>query len=234
MCAILTTHNMDIVWDDDPDFIDVKMILFTEGGEFLLKNEVLYLVEKEEEQEQPPVWGWSRPGKAPNLERHRVMYSHVLYNNFWGPTPVYNKLYFKKFSSLRLACLVRLMKGLPCTTRIIHSSEMLLRRSVSRHYRRFVLLFAFLHQASPPRNLMTRIVWLQRWVWNARNISATYGDKTLRHPRSLNNINRLLGEGEATGFPGCIGLFDCMHSQWKIVLLHGRKCFRLVRRGFQL
>jgi hypothetical protein len=74
MCAILTTHNMDIVWDDDPDFIDVKMILFTEGGEFLLKNEVLYLVEKEEEQEQPPVWGWSRPGKAPNLERHRVMY----------------------------------------------------------------------------------------------------------------------------------------------------------------
>ena len=122
MCAILTTHNMDIVWDDDPDFIDVKMILFTEGGEFLLKNEVLYLVEKEEEQEQPPVWGWSRPGKAPNLERHRVMYSHVLYNNFWGPTPVYNKLYFKKFSSLRLACLVRLMKGLPCTTRIIHST----------------------------------------------------------------------------------------------------------------
>ncbi len=52
---------------------------------------------EEEEQEQPPVWGGSRPGKAPNLERHRVMYSHLLYDDFWGPTPVYNELYFKKF-----------------------------------------------------------------------------------------------------------------------------------------
>ena len=30
---------MDIVWDDEPDFIDIVTILFTEGGEFALENE---------------------------------------------------------------------------------------------------------------------------------------------------------------------------------------------------
>ena len=39
-----TPTNMDIVWDDDPDVIDMAMILFTEGGDFSLENEVLHLI----------------------------------------------------------------------------------------------------------------------------------------------------------------------------------------------
>ena len=49
---------MDIVWDDDPDVIDLAMIFFTEGGECSLKNEVFHPVE-DEEQDLPSVWGWS-------------------------------------------------------------------------------------------------------------------------------------------------------------------------------
>ncbi len=45
-------------------------------------------------------------------------------------------------------------------------------------------------------------------------VNAIYGDEALRHPR-LDNINRLLDEGEAAGFTGCIGSIDCMHWQWK-------------------
>ncbi len=59
---------MAIVWDDDPNFIDLAMILFTEGGGFSLENEVLHHMD-DKEQEQPAVWGRSRPRKAPNLER---------------------------------------------------------------------------------------------------------------------------------------------------------------------
>jgi hypothetical protein len=58
---------MDIVWDDDHDFIDVAMMLFTAGGDFALENEVLYH-RVDEEQDHPAIWGGSRPGKAPNLE----------------------------------------------------------------------------------------------------------------------------------------------------------------------
>jgi hypothetical protein len=46
----------------------------------------------------PFVWGsGSRVGKAPNIERRRVFYSHLLCADFWGPSPLYNATYFKKF-----------------------------------------------------------------------------------------------------------------------------------------
>ena len=92
-------NKMDVVWDDNGDLIDlVMMLFFTPGGEFTLENEVLH--QHVEDEEQPAVWGGSRPGKAPNLEQHRVMYSHLLYNDFWGPSPVYNAMYFKKLFKL--------------------------------------------------------------------------------------------------------------------------------------
>ncbi len=42
-----------------------------------------------------------------------------------------------------------------------------------------------------------------------------YGDEeALRHPNA-DDIGRLLDEGCAAGFPGCIGSIDCMHWEWK-------------------
>jgi hypothetical protein len=74
------TTNMDVFLNDADDLIELITILFfTPGGKFYLENEVLHDVEEEE---QPVVWGGSQPGKAPNLERHRVMYSHLLFNDF--------------------------------------------------------------------------------------------------------------------------------------------------------
>ena len=46
----------------------------------------------------PFVWGsGSWVGKAPNIKRRRVFYSHLLFHDFWGPSPIYNATYFKKF-----------------------------------------------------------------------------------------------------------------------------------------
>jgi hypothetical protein len=89
------TTNMDVLLNDADDLIELITILFfTPGGKFYLTNEVLHDLEEEE---QPVVWGSSWPGKAPNLERHRVMYAHLLFNDFWGATPVYNAMYFRRF-----------------------------------------------------------------------------------------------------------------------------------------
>jgi hypothetical protein len=44
--------------------------------------------------------------------------------------------------------------------------------------------------------------------------NAVYANKALRHP-NVADMNRLLDEGVAAGFPGCIGSIDCMHGQWK-------------------
>jgi hypothetical protein len=46
----------------------------------------------------PFVWGsGSCVGKAPSIERCRVFHSHLLFDDFWGPSPIYNANYFKKF-----------------------------------------------------------------------------------------------------------------------------------------
>ena len=41
-----------------------------------------------------------------------------------------------------------------------------------------------------------------------------YGDEVLRYP-TMEDINKLLDEGNKSGFPGCIGSIDCMHWEWK-------------------
>jgi hypothetical protein len=90
---------MDVVWDDNGDLINlVMMLFFTPGGDFTPENEVLHHVDEEG---QPVVWwGGSRPGKAPNLKRHQVMNSHLLHDDFWGPSPLYHSMYFKKLFKL--------------------------------------------------------------------------------------------------------------------------------------
>ena len=49
---------------------------------------------------------------------------------------------------------------------------------------------------------------------SCHGVNAIYGDEALRHP-TLDDVNRLLDEGDTVGFPGCIGSIDCMHWQWK-------------------
>jgi hypothetical protein len=46
------------------------------------------------------------------------------------------------------------------------------------------------------------------------SVIEVYGDEALRHPNAV-GIGRLLDEGCAAGFPGCIGSIDCMHWEWK-------------------
>ena len=60
---------MDVLFlllDDDVDIIDVPMARILANDEENDDDEVVHHVPP------PGVWGGSRPGKAPNLERHRI------------------------------------------------------------------------------------------------------------------------------------------------------------------
>ncbi|KAI2500547.1 Plant transposon protein [Fragilaria crotonensis] len=196
------------------------MILFLEGGDFSLENDVLHIVEEdEEEQEQPAVWGGSRPGKAPNLERHRVMYSHLLYNDFWGPTPVYNDIYFKKFFKLPIGLFDEIVERIalhdPYFTQKRDASQKLGFTALQKVCSAVRLLTSGVspteHNDKYRMATTTGMECMKRFC---HGVNAIYGDKALRHPTS-DDINRLLDEGNAVGFPGCIGSIDCMHWQWK-------------------
>jgi len=45
-------------------------------------------------------------------------------------------------------------------------------------------------------------------------VNESFGEEYLRHPTKA-DIERLLAEGEARGFPGMLGSLDCMHWAWK-------------------
>ena len=86
---------MDI-WDNDGDDDDVL-------------TEVLLVIiadaQKAKEQQVPceigpPSSGGSCKGNAPNVNRRRVFYSHLLFNDYWGESPVYSPGYFRRFLKL--------------------------------------------------------------------------------------------------------------------------------------
>jgi len=48
----------------------------------------------------------------------------------------------------------------------------------------------------------------------AEGVIETFGDEYLRPPR-IDELEQILQENEARGFPGCMGSIDCMHWAWK-------------------
>ncbi|KAI2502215.1 Plant transposon protein [Fragilaria crotonensis] len=211
---------MDVLFlllDDNADIIDIATTLILADDEEFQDDEVVHHVVEEEP--PPAVWGGSRPGKAPNLERHRVRYSHLLYNDFWGPTPVYDDLYFKKFFKLPKGLFDNIVEELSnrdpyflqkqdaagklglSTLQKVCSAVRLLTSGVS----------PMEHDDKYRMAASTGMQCLKRFC---HAIIAVYGEEALRYP-TIDDLNRLLDEGKAAGFPGCIGSIDCMHWEWK-------------------
>ena len=208
---------MDVLLNDADDLIELITILFfTPGGRFYLEDEVIHDVEEEE---PPVVWGGSRPGKAPNLERHRVTYSHLLYNDFWGATPVYNAMYFRKFFKLPIGLFNDIVERI-----VLHDAYFIQRAdccgriglsSLQKVCSAFRLLTSGVSSMEfDDKYRMAASTGMECFKRFCEAVTAIYSEEALRHP-TLVDINRLLDEGQAAGFPGCLGSIDCMHWEWK-------------------
>ncbi len=94
--------------DDDEVVFDAVMIVFdsnneddsddTEDCDEELAQEIVAV---------PHYGGGSLTRREVNIKRQRVLYSHLLYKDFWGPFPVYTAAYFKPFFRYRLLCSTR-------------------------------------------------------------------------------------------------------------------------------
>ena len=206
---------MDIVWDDEDGIADAVMALYDDGE----TDSDLETEQDVEEAFPQPRWGGSRIGKLGNIERHRVFYSHLLYNDYWGDSPVYSTAYFKKFFKLPISLfdeiVVKLVDhddyfrqkkdaagkiGLSSLQKIC-SAIRLLTSGVSSTE----------HDDKYRMAASTGLEALKRFC---KGVNTLFSADALRHP-TFGDVNRLLDEGRQAGFPGCIGSIDCMHWEWK-------------------
>jgi hypothetical protein len=80
-----------LIHDEDDEFTEVIVLIVDNVAKEADDGHSTPLV-------PPFVWGsGSRVEKAPKFERRRVFYSHLLFDDFWGPNPIYNTSYFKLF-----------------------------------------------------------------------------------------------------------------------------------------
>ena len=171
------------------------------------------------EDELPPVWGGSRKGRAPNINRERVKYAHLLDEDFWGETPLYDSTYFKKFFKVPLGLFDEIVEDL-CR----HDSYFLRKQcaagkhGLSSHQKICSAVRLLTSGVSPMEHddkyRMGASTGMQCFKLFCNAIIDVYSEEALRHP-TIDDLNRLLDEGEAYGFPGCIGSIDCMHWEWK-------------------
>jgi hypothetical protein len=100
---LILKNTMDLIWDDDDADNIIMLIMQDSDTEDISDNSSDDEEDSVDEEADPPphIWGsGSRIGKAPNVERRRVFYSHLLFNDVWGSLPVYNATYFKQFFKL--------------------------------------------------------------------------------------------------------------------------------------
>jgi hypothetical protein len=211
--------NPHIFWDDD-NFSEVVLLAMQDDDDSSEEDEGLVNAVVDGEEVPTHRWGsGSRIGKAPNIERCCVFYSHLLFNDFWGNLPVYSPTYFKRFFRLPIGLIDEIV------TRVVpHDNYFCQKKDASgklglSSLQKTCLAVCQLTSgiSSIEQDDKYRIAastGLEAMKRFTKAINENYLSEALCHP-TLTNINCLLDEGKEAGFPGCIGSIDCMHWEWK-------------------
>ena len=205
---------MDIFWDDDEYTEAVALLMQAEMNDdddiILIEDDIPVI---------PRIFGGSRTGKAPNVDRRRVFYSHLLYQDFWGDAPVYSSLHFRKFFKVPIGLFDAIVatvvdhddyfrQKVDATGKIGLSSLQKICSAVRQ------LTSGVSPAEHDDKYCLAESTGMEALKRSCKATNAVYANKALRHP-NVADMNRLLDEGVAAGFPGCIGSIDCMHWQWK-------------------
>ena len=227
---------MDIIWDDDI-YSDALMILLQDDSDDEEEGDIAAEEERQEEPMPHVGTSGSRIGKYPNIDRQRVMYSHLLYKDFWGESPVYNKHYFKRFFKLPIELFDDIVEAL-----VINDDYFRQKCDAAGK----IGLSPIQKIASAVRQLTSGVssmehddkyrlaasTGLEAMKRTCKGIVAVYSDTALRHP-TINDVNRLLDEGKKRDFRDALALLIVCIGNGRIVLLPGKVCFR-VSLGLQL
>ena len=208
--------RIDTIFDDD---------VFDEAIALIVEDEMeVSSIDSDDDDEgadvgAPVIWGGSRRGKLKNLDRRRVFYSHLLYQDFWGPQPIYDATYFKRFFKVPIGLFDDIVEKV-----VVYDDYFRQKRDaagkagLSPHQKIASSIRQLTSGVSSAEHddkyRMSASTGLESMKPFCSTIDAIYAETALCHPTDI-DINRLLDEGLQSGWPGCIGSVDCMHWERK-------------------
>jgi hypothetical protein len=169
--------------------------------------------------QQGPKRGGSLPGKRPNKDRRRQLFHQLLYDDYWGANPTYDADDFRRRFRMPIGLFNEIVEKIQ-----LCDSYFVRKRDACR-----LLGFSALQKVSAAiRMLATGIAsdmqddhfrmgestGLECLQLFCAAIDKMYGEEALRAP-TVDDLNRILDESLAAGWPGCLGSIDCMHWAWK-------------------
>ncbi|XP_024164645.1 uncharacterized protein LOC112171740 [Rosa chinensis] len=161
----------------------------------------------------------SRPGRAPNVERHREVRGHFLLKDYFVERPVYDEVGFRRLYRMQKHVFQRIMEDL-CNFDSFWGQKAdatgkmgLLPEQKMTGALRMLAYGAAADQCDEITRMgaSTALECLKKFC---RQVEFLYGGWFLR-PLNPADLYRLLNRGQRRGFPGMIESIDCMHWEWK-------------------
>ncbi|XP_004298181.1 PREDICTED: uncharacterized protein LOC101314459 [Fragaria vesca subsp. vesca] len=183
--------------------------------------------------EQTPRGRGSRPGRAPNVERHREVRGQFLLHDYFVERPVYDEVSFRTRYRMHKHVFQRIMEDL-CNHDSFWRQKPdatgkmgLLPEQKMTGALRMLAYGAAADQCDEITRMgtSTALKCLKKFC---RQIEFMYGEWFLRPPNSA-DLYRLLNRGQRRGFPGMIGSIDCMHWDGRTAPPAGLELTRVVR-----
>lgn len=161
----------------------------------------------------------SRPGRAPNVERHRESRGNNMMEDYFVERPVYGNVIFRQRYRMQRTLFNRIMGDL-CNFDVFWGQKPdatgklgLFPEQKMTGALRMLAYGAGADQCDEFTRMgaSTALKCLKKFC---AQVEYLYGDWYLRAPNAA-DLRRLLLKGQQRGFPGMIGSIDCMHWKWK-------------------
>lgn len=199
---MFTRRILELLYEDDEELERLEHIRHI--------NELL-------DSETIPVRGGSHPGRRYIYRNHQFAHE-CLVRDYFAPEPVYTEQHFRRrfrMSKRLFLYIVEEMKKVD--TLFTQRYDAAMKPGLSPLVRATAVMRQLAYgigaDTADEYLRVAESTALESLIKFCENLNTIFGDKYLRQPNQ-HDVQRLLSENAARGFPGMLGSIDCMHWQW--------------------
>ncbi|KAA1118879.1 hypothetical protein PGT21_050279 [Puccinia graminis f. sp. tritici] len=177
------------------------------------------LFDEDDENQEPPRQGGSRPGRRPNLPRGFEEGYQRLYKDYLSPQPIYGDYLFRRRFRMHRPLFLKIVDDVTAHNRYFKRKCDALGRPGLYPVQKITSALRMLAYggAADLNDEYIRIAEstsLQALNEFCSSVIELYSEEFLRYPTE-EDIKQITAINSKRGFPGMLGSVDCMHWQWK-------------------